>query len=74
MQATYTCQMVKNILTRVEFPRFVSEQFSDWVGVGQNVARDIAPGAMGEFNVTKLVGHWFRQIRFWDPKGVEQFG
>ena len=85
--------------------------FSDWQGVGQNVARDIAPGRLdhphhqhlpptptpiptstpiitltsniipliviklinvnaiklifrrGVFNATKLVGHWFRQIR-----------
>ena len=51
-----------------------SDKFSDWKGVGQNVARDIAPGVQGEFNATKLVGHWFRQIRLWDPKGVEQFG
>ena len=29
--------------------------FSDWRGVGQNVARDIAPGTKGEFNATKLV-------------------
>ena len=48
--------------------------FSDWQGVGQNVARDIAPGEKGKFNATKLVGHWFRQIRFFDPKGVEEFG
>ena len=52
----------------------ISDEFSDWQGVGQNVARDIAPGTMGTFNVTKLVGHWFRQIRFWDPQGVESFG
>ena len=51
-----------------------SADFSDWQGVGQNVARDIAPGEMGKFNATKLVGHWFRQIRFFDPKGVEEFG
>ena len=43
-------------------------------GVGQNVARDIAPGRTGEFNATKLVGHWFRQIRYFDPAGVEKFG
>jgi len=48
--------------------------FSDWQGVGQNVARDIAPGRRGVFNATKLVGHWFRQIRFFDPAGVEEFG
>ena len=53
---------------------FISAQFSDWQGVGQNVARDIAPGARGQFNVTNLVGHWFRQIRLWDPAGVEAFG
>ena len=51
-----------------------SAQFSDWQGVGQNVARDITPGTRGEFNVTNLVGHWFRQIRLWDPAGVESFG
>ena len=51
-----------------------SAKFSDWQGVGQNVARDIAPGYRGEFNVTNLVGHWFRQIRLWDPAGVESFG
>jgi hypothetical protein len=28
----------------------------------------------GVFNATKLVGHWFRQIRFFDPVGVEEFG
>ena len=53
---------------------FISAQFSDWQGVGQNVARDIAPGTRGQFNVTNLVGHWFRQIRLWDPAGVEAFG
>ena len=53
---------------------FSPDSFSDWKGVGQNVARDIAPGTQGEFNATKLVGHWFRQIRFWDPQGVEKFG
>jgi hypothetical protein len=52
----------------------IPADFSDWQGVGQNVARDIAPGEKGKFNVTKLVGHWFRQIRFFDPKGVEEFG
>ena len=58
----------------ISYHHFFTDSFSDWQGVGQNVARDIAPGTRGEFNATKLVGHWFRQIRFWDPKGVEQFG
>ena len=31
-------------------------EFADWQGVGQNVARDIAPGRRGGFNATKLVG------------------
>ena len=53
---------------------YLLADFSDWQGVGQNVARDIAPGEKGKFNATKLVGHWFRQIRFFDPKGVEEFG
>ena len=30
-----------------------SEDFSDWRGVGQNVARDIARGSAGQFNATR---------------------
>ena len=59
--------------THTDFDYLLAD-FSDWQGVGQNVARDIAPGEKGKFNATKLVGHWFRQIRFFDPKGVKEFG
>ena len=65
---------VFSIRNKTQLLIIFSADFSDWQGVGQNVARDIAPGEMGKFNATKLVGHWFRQIRFFDPKGVEEFG
>jgi len=38
------------------------------------VARDIAKGWIGEFDVHKLIAHWFNQILFFDPEGVKGFG
>ncbi|XP_040567740.2 LOW QUALITY PROTEIN: SCO-spondin-like [Lepeophtheirus salmonis] len=50
------------------------DRFSNWQGTGQNVARDISKGKPGIFNAHKLIRHWFNQIRFFDPAGVESFG
>ena len=51
-----------------------SDQYSNWQGVGQNVARDIAKGQAGKVDVHKLIGHWFNQILYFDPEAVKAFG
>ena len=51
-----------------------TDEFSNWQGAGQSVARDIAKGKAGEFDARKLVGHWFNQILYFDPSGVRSFG
>ena len=51
-----------------------SDKFSNWQGVGQNVARDIAKGIAGKFDAHKLIGHWFNQILYFDPEAVKAFG
>ena len=53
---------------------FFSDQYSNWQGVGQNVARDIAKGEAGKVDVHKLIGHWFNQILYFDPEAVKAFG
>ena len=50
------------------------DNFNNWQGTGQNVARDIAKGEEGKFDAHKLIGHWFNQILFFDPEGVKAFG
>ena len=52
----------------------ISEKYSNWQGVGQNVARDIARGEPGKFDAHKLIGHWFNQILYFDPEAVKSFG
>lgn len=54
----------------ISFP----DEFSNWQGTGQNVARDIAKGEAGKFDAQKLVGHWFNQILYFDSEGVKSFG
>eukprot|EP00095_Tigriopus_kingsejongensis_P008230 snap_masked-scaffold591_size129331-processed-gene-0.4 protein:Tk08230 transcript:snap_masked-scaffold591_size129331-processed-gene-0.4-mRNA-1 annotation:"SCO-spondin" len=49
-------------------------EFSNWQGTGQNVARDIAKGKAGQFDAHKLIGHWFNQILYFDSEGVKSFG
>ena len=51
-----------------------TEKYSNWQGVGQNVARDIAKGTAGQFDAHKLIGHWFNQILYFDPEAVKSFG
>ena len=51
-----------------------TEKYSNWQGVGQNVARDIARGTAGQFDAHKLIGHWFNQILYFDPEAVKSFG
>ena len=53
---------------------FITEKYSNWQGVGQNVARDIARGVAGKVDVHKLIGHWFNQILYFDPEAVKSFG
>ena len=53
---------------------FLLEKYSNWQGVGQNVARDIAKGQPGKFDAHKLIGHWFNQILYFDPEAVKSFG
>ena len=53
---------------------FHLEKYSNWQGVGQNVARDIAKGQPGKFDAHKLIGHWFNQILYFDPEAVKSFG
>ena len=55
-------------------PHFFLDQYSNWQGVGQNVARDIAKGSAGKVDVHKLIGHWFNQILYFDPEAVKAFG
>ena len=53
---------------------YLLDKYNNWQGTGQNVARDIAKGVEGKFDAHKLIGHWFNQILFFDPKGVKAFG
>jgi len=53
---------------------FSTEAYGNWQGAGQNVARDISKGVLGQFDAHKLIGHWFNQILFFDPEGVNKFG
>ena len=37
---------------------YLADKYSNWQGVGQNVARDIAKGQAGVFDAHKLIGNF----------------